>query len=336
MTPHFKSYDEWRLLTPNNLQHRRLWPWGYSVQKFVSEGEPRLHQSANLLIASDYGGEHPKSSHLIYCYLAVRGGGLEWLSAIRSARQQLLPDGRTMAYKRLDDPHRQKALFAFLSAAASLDGHLLAVAVDKRKKWLSTIPGAADEIQRGFGLKANWSPRALESMIRKVHFPAILLSLWGTSRGTVTWITDQDEFVANNIRHDDALLAAARMASFYSHRPMGTFRLNTTGQDAELKDFEDLCAIPDLAAGMLSDVATRLSREAVWEGKFRRILSRAMPMKTDVIADWFWDHTTLLRKTLVSIDLEGERYGVRKIWMLDDEGVVQKAPPSPSPAEPAE
>jgi hypothetical protein len=330
------SYDDWRLLTPANIRHRRLWPWGHSIQKFVGEGEPRLRQSANLIIASDYGGEHPQSSHLIYCYLAVRGGGREWLSAIRSTRQQLLPDGRTMAYKRLDDPHRQKALFAFLSAAAGLDGHLLAVAVDKRKKWLSTMPGAADDVRKDLGLKANWSPRALESMVRKVHFPAILLSLWITPRGNVTWIMDQDEFVANDIRHDDALLAAARMASFYADPPKGIFRLNTTGQDPELKDYEDLCAIPDLAAGMLSDVATRLSKEAVWEGKFRRVLNADMPLKANVIADWFWYQTTLLRKTLISIDLEGERYGVRKIWMLGDDGIKQQAPPSSSPAKPAE
>jgi hypothetical protein len=318
MNPHFENDDDWRLLTPTNIQHRRLWPWGHSIQKFVSAAEPRLAQSAHLIIASDYGGEHPKSSHLTYCYLVVRGGAHEWFSAIRSARRRLLPDGRTMAYKRLDDVQRQEALVAFLSAAANLDGHLVAVAVDKRKKWLSTMPDAADDVQKGFGLKTNWHPRALESMMRKVHFPAILLSLWGKTFGDVTWITDQDEFVANDKRHDDALLAAARMASFYDPRPKGIFRLNTTAQDPELKDYEDLCAIPDLAAGMLSEVATRLSKDAVWEDKFRRVLGGALPLKAAIIADWFWDSATMLRKTLITIDLEGDRYGVRKVWMMDD------------------
>lgn len=295
-----------------------------------------VRQSDHLMIASDYGGEHPQSTHLIYCYLVVRGGGREWLSAIRLARQRLLPDGRTMAYKRLDDPQRQKALFAFLSAAANLDGHLVSVAVDKRKKWLSTIPGAAEDLQRGLGLKARWKPRALESMIRKVHFPAILLSLWARSLGNVAWITDEDEFVSNDSRHDDALLAAARMSSFYATRPMGTFRLNTTAQDPETKDYEDICAIPDLAAGMLSEVATRLSRDASWEDKFRRVLSAALPRKTAIIADWFWDQTTMLRKTLISIDLEGNRYGVRKVWMMGEEAVGRQPATEQSPAEPTE
>ena len=325
MIPVLRSGDDWRLLTPLNINHRRLWPWGYSIQKFVSVGEPRMRQSDHLMIASDYGGEHPQSTHLIYCYLVVRGRGGEWISTIRSARQRLLPDGRIMAYKRLDDPRRQKALFAFLSAAANLDGHLVAVAVDKRKKWLSTVPGAAEHFQRSLGLKSRWKPLALESMIRKIHFPAILVSLWARPLGNVTWITDQDEFVSNDSRHDDALLAAARMTSFYANRPMGTFRLNTTAQDPEHKDYEDLCAIPDLAAGMLSEVASRLSRETVWEDKLRRVLGTALPQKTDIIADWFWDQTTILRKTLISIDLERDRYGVRKVWMLGDDAVGREA-----------
>lgn len=322
MGPSFQGQDDWRLLTPANIQHRRLWPWGHSVQKFVSAGETQIGKSENLIIASDYGGEHPQSSHFIYCYLVVRRGGHEWCSVIQSARKRLLPDGRVMAYKRLDDPRRQKALLSFLLAAANIDGHLVAVAVDKRKKWLSTIPNSAQHLQKGFDLKAKWNPRALEAMMRKVHFPAILLSLWGAQLGNVTWITDQDEFVANEKRHDDALLAAARMVSFYADRPMGVFRLNTTAQDPELKDYEDLCAIPDLAAGMLSEVATRLSREAVWENKFRRVLPSVLPLKADIIADWFWDHATILRKTFISIDLEGEQYRVRKIWMTNDHGMT--------------
>lgn len=311
--------DSWRLLTPTNIQTRRLWPWSYSIQKFIDSGEPRPRQSGNLLIASDYGGEHSRATHNIYCFLVVRAGASEWISAIRSARRGLLPNGRTMSYKRLDDPQRQEALVPFLRSAANLDGHLVAIAVDKRKKWFSTMPGTADELRKAFGLKAAWNPRSLESMMRKVHFTAIILSIWGRPMTNVTWITDQDEFVANDTRHDDALLAVARMTSFYLSHPMGVFRLNTTGQDPELTDYEDLCSIPDLAAGMLSEVSTRLSKKAVWEDKMKKVLQTRLPLKTDIIANWFWDEQMMLRKTLISVDVEGSGYGLRKIWMLGDD-----------------
>jgi len=310
--------DSWRLLTPLNIQTRRLWPWSFSMQKFISAGEPRPRQSRKLLITSDYGGEHPRATHNIYCFLVVRAGASEWYSAIRSARRSLLPDGRTMSYKRLDDPQRQEALVPFLRAAANLDGHLVALAVDKRKKWLSTMPESMDFIRKSFGLKGSWNPRSFEAMIRKVQFTAILLSIWARPFANVTWITDQDEFVANDTRHDDALLAVARMTSLYLSHPMSVLRFNTTGQDPEHTDYEDLCAIPDLAAGMLSEISTQLSNEATWEDKLRRVLRSPLPVKTDIIADWFWDERMMLRKTFVSIDIMGSQYSVRKICKLDE------------------
>jgi hypothetical protein len=203
--------------------------------------------------------------------------------------------------------------------ASELDAHLVAIAVDKRKKWLSTGPGSLDDFRRGFGLRAKWSPRSFEAMMRKVQFVAIMISIWGQLYTDVTWITDEDEFVANDARHDDALLAAARVTGFYVPHPMGVFRLNTTGQDPELTEYEDLCSIPDLAAGMLSDVSTRLSKGARWEGELKRVLESPLPTKADILAEWFWDDQMTLRKTLISVDVDGPRYGIRKIWMTGEE-----------------
>jgi hypothetical protein len=313
MHPQLPYTEHWRLLTPANIQVRRLWGWGYSIQKILALAEPKPHESDQLLISSDYGGNHPTASHLIYCYLVVRGGGFKWRSAIQSAHKDLLREGKTMAYKRLDDSARQQALVPFLAAAASLDGHLVAIAVDKRKKWLSTGTGTADDLRKSFGLKASWNPRSFEGMMRKVHITAILLSIWSRPYGSLTWITDEDEFVANDARHDDALLAAARMCSLYFPYPMGTFRLNTTGQDPEAREYEDLCSIPDLAAGMLSEISTRLSKEGNWENRMRKLHS-SLPLKAEVIVDWFWDSAMNLRKTLITIDVEGSQYAVRRVW----------------------
>lgn len=157
------NHDHWQLLTPQNLAVRRLWGWGYSIQKQVSAGEPRPRDTGKLLIASDFGGEHAGASHLVYCYLVIRGGVAAWSEAIRAMRAKLLPDGRTMSYKKLGDPMRQEALVSFLTAAANLDGHLVAVAVDKKKKWLTTAPDVADEFRQSLGLTANWNPRAFEA-----------------------------------------------------------------------------------------------------------------------------------------------------------------------------
>lgn len=307
--------EPWQLLTPLNISTRRLWPWGQSLLKFVNASEPGPRGYDNILIASDYGGTHKSSTHLVYCYLIIGGGGRDWLARMRRARERLLPDGRTMSYKRLGDPKRQMALNEFLTAAALLDGHLVAIAVDKRKKWLSTQPGSSEMFREAMGLKSAWNPKAFEDMLRKVHFAAVLISLWSRPGTNITWITDQDAFVGNDDRHDDALAAVARMTSFYCTHPMGAFRLNTTDQDQESRDFEDLCSIPDLAAGMLADVNTRLTKDSVRESGYKRALKSNLPYKAEVIADWFWASNMRLRKTLITIEQVGEQYSVQPVWM---------------------
>ncbi|EJT03082.1 hypothetical protein RCCGE510_23159 [Rhizobium sp. CCGE 510] len=230
-----------------------------------------------------------------------------------------MSDGRTMSYKRLDDPLRQRALIPFLEAAANLDGHLVAIAVDKRKKWLSTTKDLGTDLRKVLQLNASWNSLALESMFRKVQLTAILLSIWSRPYTNVTWITDEDEFVANGTRHDDALQATARFCSFYSAHPMGVLRLITTGQDPDKLNYEDLCAIPDLAAGMLSEISTGLAQLGSWENRMQKVIEGQLSLKAEVLADWFWDTHMPLRKTLITIDVEGSRFAVRKVSMQEED-----------------
>ena len=310
------TYADWQLLTPANIQMRRLWGWGYSVQKILAATRPNHFDSDSLMIASDYSGEHREASHLIYCYLIVAGGARGWHSTMRRTRVALLRDGRRMCYKRLDDAVRRKALFSYLSAAADLHGCLVAIAVDKRKTWLSTQPGVAADVQRMFNIKSSWSDHALEKMMRKVQFLSLILSIWARHHCNVTWITDQDEFVANDARHDDALAAVGQMASLYTPGRSGLLRLNTTNQDPGALDFEDLCAIPDLAAGMLSETSSCLAEGGVWENGAQRELQSDLSAKADHIANWFWDDDMPLRKTLISVDMLGEQFAVRRVHRI--------------------
>jgi hypothetical protein len=99
MIPNLAFVEHWKLLTPQNINAKRLWPWGYSIQKIIAASEPKPRETSRLLIASDYGGNHAKASHLIYCYLVVKGGGRECLSNIQSARRDHMQDRGVMSYK---------------------------------------------------------------------------------------------------------------------------------------------------------------------------------------------------------------------------------------------
>lgn len=331
MIPDLRGFhrNRWQLLTRTNIGLKQVWPWGHSIQKILAPKESGPAPSRWMLVASDFGGEHKAATHILYVYLVVSTGLEAWTARMSSLRRDTLGD-RTMAYKNLGDGVRQAALIEFLIAASELDGHLVAIAVDKRKKWLSTQPGSADKLHRALGLSAYWHPRAFEGLMRKSHFLALLLSLWAPVGADITWLTDRDEFVANDARHDDALLAAGRLSSMHVDQPMGVFAINTTAQEPLRHQFEDLCSIADLMAGALSDARTGLGRDADWALNELRLPASALPVKAQILLEWFADRAMTLRKTLISIDDHGTQFAVREIWNTSlsesDEDVASSRP----------
>jgi hypothetical protein len=81
-------------------------------------------------------------------------------------------------------------------------------------------------------LSGRWNERAFENMARKAHFFALFVAQWSRPGSDITWITDQDEFVANEARLDDAQRFAARLSSIYTPHPLGVFAMNSTAIDA--------------------------------------------------------------------------------------------------------
>lgn len=307
------SVSDWQLLTPANIQLRRVWGWGYSIQKILAATRSQMFDADQLMIASDYGGEHRQSSHLVYAYLIVAGGLPSCLRTIRATRRALFRDDRRMAYKRLDDAVRRKALPTYLRAAGELHGCLVAVAIDKKKAWLSTQEGVADEFQGMFKLRSRWSDKALERMVRKVHLMSLLLSVWARPHCNITWITDDDEFVSTEARHDDALSVSGTLASMYTPLRTGVFRLNRTGQVPDDLDFEDLCSIPDLACGMLSEIMSALDTPSVETPAADRDLPTELPWKSEILSNWFWDEDMPLRKVLITVDVTAENFIVQRM-----------------------
>jgi hypothetical protein len=170
-----------------------------------------------------------------------------------------LADGRRISFKRLGDNRRRRALIPFLEAAESISGHLVSLIVTKELTHMSAWSELPSDLPTQLGLTAKWSTSSFESMFRTAHMFALLLALWARPLIDVTWITDQDEIVANEARLDDTHQIAARLTSMYMPHSMGIFAMNSTLIDSDDRPFEDLVAIPDLAAGMLSELAGRLT-----------------------------------------------------------------------------
>lgn len=310
---------DWRLLNLNNVVLRKTFPWGHSIQKHLWKAQSRPFLASNLFIASDYGGEHKRATHRTYAFLVFDCTPSGWPSAMRTIRASKLTDGRRMSFKQLNDCVRQNALVPYLQAADTLTGHLLVIAIDKRIPWLMCGKGHAEKWSSFLGLKGKWGDKSFENMARKSYIVSLVLSVWSRPMMNVSWITDYDESVANANRLDDTHIFAARMSSLLVQHRMGEFAMNTVAYDEDGRAFEDICAIPDIAAGMTSDICAAVFHNGGSVRDRRHELStQVLSEKTHLISDWFWRSESTLHKMMIQIDKYGAdnaSYSVRQIWM---------------------
>jgi hypothetical protein len=326
--------DHWRLLTRNNVTLRKVFPWGESIQKILWQAQPIPFTQRNVFIASDYSGEHKGARYKVYAFLVADSSPSEFRGAMKRIRKTILTDGRRLSFKQLSDPARQAALVPYLQAADTLTGHLVVIAVDKRIKWLVARKGEMCRWQDALHLNARWTDHAFEDMARKGYMTALFLSLWSRPMMNVDWITDQDQAVANMDRLDDTHRFAARMASLLLPHDMGEFGMNSTVIDEPDRALEDVCALPDLVAGMASDICTALARQGGWLQTRRLELSEgAISGKAAFLADWFWHTSSRLNKTMIQMDRAATGYTVRQVWQQSgwpDNGELKAAEQRPA------
>jgi hypothetical protein len=206
-----------------------------------------------------------------------------------------------MAFKGLNDRQRRHALIPFLEASESLDGHVVVVAINKKITHLSTHQGSIGVWEALYGFQARWDPRAFEEMVRVSHFFSLFLAAWSSPNMNISWMTDEDDIVANAERLDDAHQFAACLSTLHVPHRLGEFMMNTPAVMHDELMFEDFLAIPDLAAGMISEI---LKTKAMNQFKTSLSVYDDQPLtdKSEIIADWFWHNAGTLKKTCILID----------------------------------
>lgn len=275
----------------------RAWPWTVAFHRILREARPAPFAGSHLLFGSDYSGSHAGSRYQVYCFIvADADASPKWRNICRRVREEFLQDHRRMSFKSLNDGKRRRALVPFLEASESLTGHVLAVVSTKELAKLSTGVDTLRLWQTLHGLSGKWNPRAFEALARVAHFCALILAAWSRAGMHVSWITDDDEIVANEQRLDDTLCLSARFADVYVPHNLGEFMMNSVAVGNEEMYFEDFVAFPDLAAGMLAEVVTKWSSRRNWSsrGEFE-LESSQLTVKSNIIADWFWYPSESLR-----------------------------------------
>lgn len=295
---------------------RRAFPWSVRFLSILREAVPSPFAGNHLMVGSDYSGDHRRSDYRVYSFLiADADHSPAYPELRRKFRTKFLPDGRRMSYKNLNDGIRRKALIPFLNNADAFTGLCCVIIVHKSLGQMATSPNSLNIWQKLHGTEARWAPRAFEAMARVAHFYCLLLSVVSSPHQHVTWITDQDEIVANDDRLTDVMHFVAKMAGFYVGHPLGEFAMNTTEVDTGDRAFEDFVAVPDLVAGAFADIVTVWSQQPDWRyGGDLALDPAAIPAKANVISAWFCSKTASLKRCAVLIDqFDEQRFVVQNL-----------------------
>lgn len=136
---------------------------------------PDLRQGDELLITSDYGGDTRDHSYHVYSFVLLnRTTYLHWNEDRLRVREETGLDNRTMAYNRMNDVFRRRALEPFLTAAGRFAGVSITFLLDKR------LPSMFDEERRldfsRFDLAAysHWDRNTFEKLLRIIHFVSFI------------------------------------------------------------------------------------------------------------------------------------------------------------------
>ena len=275
------------------------------VEESFPNAYPNLRTDNRVLVVSDYSGDASSARFRAYALLITPfDGGQDWGELRRRVRRDFLKDDRSMAYKALASDHRRaKALLPFLAASNMLRGLLVVMLVDKGIESLFETDGLKiNEIPELQPL-SHWKRSVLEDALRVTNLACCFLSGLGSPGQQIRWLSDQDATVANPKRKSEFGVLLANVAESYPRVYPLQAGAVTIDQPIGSTLFEDLAAIPDLAAGGLVHL---LDTWPEYIEALRLGLSIPVPSslqeKTRIILRWLEDDTTNLKRVILIVD----------------------------------
>jgi hypothetical protein len=271
-------------------------------QAVIGNGIRSLRRSSSLLMFSDYGGAHKGARYEVFSYLVTTPSDLARFNAERvQLRWAALGVERRMSYKALNDNVRLRSLSGYLHAADRLPGVLISFAVDKRATYRFNETYTPDT---AFGALGAWAAKPFGKLSRVGHLAGIVIEGLRADGQNLIWISDEDEIAPNATKHAEATQVLAHLLNHYCTGDMGHLRFGTTASDPGDLLLEDLAAIPDLAAGSLNEILSRvgLHRESQTVEQLVVATDGLAPVKIRHIANWLSGRSSTLTKVNVAID----------------------------------
>ena len=147
--------------------------------------------------------------------------------------------------------------------------------------------------------------------MRVVTLLSLLIAGFSAPDQDVLWATDEDAIAANGSRVRHLVDALARVSSNLLDHGLRHLRVATAKQDKGDLSLEDLLAIPDIAAGGISDVMSNTFMHGAPPLGLEFPRSGATSPKARRVLDWFADGTRPLKRLVVVIDQTGGTHKLR-------------------------
>ena len=283
-----------------------------------------VRRGPTLFLASDYGGAHKGAAFETLSFLLADSAYLWLWDELRAKlREKALPQKRRMSFKALNDRARQRALVPFLRYANTIPGLLATFVLDASASDLLSESQPPDG-NTAFGSVGNWSESSFRKLSRIGQLGAMLVSGMSAPGQNLIWVTDDDEIAPNREKLFEATRLMGHYLNHFLYHNLGHIRFGTTGTvDAGDRQIEDLVALPDLAAGCVSEIFTYLrTHTGAGPSKILQPATQQASLKSKVIANWLAEGGHPLRKLLILIEGTPTTYTSK---------VVNLFPEGPSP-----
>lgn len=265
-----------------------------------------------LFVGSDYGGEHTGAIyHTITFLMADIAECAAWQIPRERIRINRLLRRRRMAFKNMNDSVRAKAFTDFLESANMIRGMLIVFAIHKGSGSLFGSGDRLDPTTHDFEPLRTLSAPIAEKFMRVVSLLGFLIAGFSAPGQNVLWVTDEDAIAANEYRVRHLVDALALVSSNLLDHDLRHLRVATAKQDKGDLSIEDLLAIPDIAAGGLSDALSAMFAHGAPPSGFEFPRSNAVSAKGRKVLDWFSDNTQPLKRMCVLIDQTPDTQKIR-------------------------
>lgn len=287
-----------------------------SVERRNPNAFPNQRAAECLFFASDYGGEHAGAKYQTIAFLmADIAECAAWQSAREQVRANRLLGRRRMAFKNINDGVRAKALYEFLESANSISGLLVVFAIHKAVGSLFGLGNKLDPTALEFEPLRTLSSPVAEKLLRVVNLLSLLIAGFSAPGQDVLWATDEDAIAANETRVRYLVDSLARVSSNLLDHSLRHLRVATAKQDKGDLSLEDLLAIPDIAAGGISDAMSSTFVQGAPTSGLEFPRSGDPSSKALRVLDWFADSTPPLKRVVIVIDQTADTHNLRATHM---------------------